>query len=67
MKISYDPESDSLYLDLASRPSVESEEVAPGIVFDYDEHGNVTGIDIERASEKLDLKELVVSKLPVTD
>ena len=65
MKISYDPETDCLYISLVDRASVESEEVAPGLVLDYDEEGNVTGIDIEHASTKFDLKEFTVSQLPI--
>lgn len=63
MKISYHPESDSLYIDLSGRPSAESREVSPGLVIDYDAEGNVVGIDIAHASRKLDLDELVFSKL----
>ncbi|MFQ5673995.1 MAG: DUF2283 domain-containing protein [Nitrospinales bacterium] len=64
MKISYYPETDSLYIDLSFRPSVESREVSEGVVLDYDDQGNLTGIDIDQASAKLDLKEMIVSKLP---
>lgn len=46
MKLHVDPESDALYLRLADAPVVESEETAPGIVFDYDADGNVVGIEV---------------------
>ncbi|MFH1881950.1 MAG: DUF2283 domain-containing protein [Planctomycetota bacterium] len=64
MKLNYYPETDSLYIDLAERPSTESKEVSKGIVLDYDSEGNLVGIDIDNASKKLDLKKLVLSKLP---
>jgi len=64
MRLSYYPETDSLYIDLAERPSTESKEVSEGIVLDYDSEGNLVGIDIDNASKKLDLKKLVLSKLP---
>ena len=64
MKIEYYPETDSLYLDLSSRPSVDSREVSEGIVLDYDEDGNLVGIDIDHASLKLDIRELMLSNLP---
>ncbi len=64
MKINYYPETDSLYIDLSSKPSVDSLEVSQGIVLDYDAEGNLVGIDIDEASTKLDIKELVLSKLP---
>jgi len=64
MRINYYPETDSLYIDLSSRPSAESREVSDGIVLDYDENGNLVGIDIDEASTKLELRELILSKLP---
>ena len=65
MKINYYPETDSLYIDLASRPGVDSVEVSEGVVIDYDVKGQIVGIDIDNAGAKLDLKELVLNKLPI--
>jgi uncharacterized protein YuzE len=31
---------------------------------DYDEAGHITGIDIDNASHKIDLKEIVLNKVP---
>lgn len=64
MKLNYYPDTDSLYIDLAERSSTESKEVSEGIVLDYDSNGNLVGIDIDNASKKLELKTLVLSKLP---
>ena len=50
MKLSYDPETDSLYISLNERPSVDSLEVAPDFVVDFDDEGRVVGIDIQHAS-----------------
>lgn len=66
MKLNYYADTDSLYIDLADRASVESVEVAGGVVLDYDEAGNLVGIDIDNASKKLALDELVLNKLPVS-
>jgi len=66
MKLSYFPETDSLYIDLSQRPTVESQEVSEGVVLDYDAEGNLAGIDIDHASRKLDLRELVTSHIPLT-
>ena len=65
MKISYYPETDSLYIDLSPEASTESREVSPGVVLDYDSDGNLVGIDVDNASRKLDLKEFVLNKLPI--
>jgi uncharacterized protein YuzE len=64
MKIAYYPETDSLYIDLGNRPSVDTEEISEGINLDYDEEGIVVGIDIDSASKKLDLKTVVLSNFP---
>lgn len=66
MKLNYYADTDSLYIDLADRASIESIEVAGGIVLDYDEAGNLVGIDIDNASKKMALDELVLNKLPVS-
>jgi len=64
MKLNYYPETDSLYIDLSERTSVESREISEGVVLDYDADGNLVGIDIDNASAKVQLKELVLSNLP---
>ncbi|HYT86664.1 MAG TPA: DUF2283 domain-containing protein [Burkholderiales bacterium] len=64
MKLNYHPETDSLYIDLSERPSVESREISEGVVLDYDAKGNLVGVDIDNASSKVELKELLLSKLP---
>jgi uncharacterized protein YuzE len=64
MKLNYYPETDSLYIDLSSKPSKESIEVSEGIVIDYDAEGHITGIDVDNASHKIDLKEIILNKIP---
>lgn len=64
MKLNYYPETDSLYIDLSEKTSAESREISEGIVLDYDAEGNLAGIDIDNASTKVQLKELIIRKLP---
>ena len=64
MKLHYYPETDSLYIDLNSRPSADSREMAEGLVIDFDTEGNIVGIDIDHASRKLDLNSLEATSLP---
>lgn len=64
MKLNYYPETDSLYIDLSEKPSVESKEVSEGVVLDYDAEGNLVGIDIDNASKKVQLKELILTRVP---
>ena len=66
MKLNYHPDTDSLYIDLSERPSAESREISDGIVLDYDADGNLVGIDIDNASRKVELKKLILNKLPAT-
>ncbi|GFP35665.1 hypothetical protein HKBW3S43_01454 [Candidatus Hakubella thermalkaliphila] len=64
MKLNYYPETDSLYIDLSEKTSVESKEISEGVVLDYDVEGNLVGIDIDNASKKVQLKELTLRRLP---
>jgi uncharacterized protein YuzE len=64
LKLHYYPETDSPYIDLNERPGAESVEVADGVIADFDSEGNIVGIDIEHASEKLDLSKLEAEELP---
>lgn len=67
MIFQYHPDTDMLYLKLADKISIESEEVAPGIVLDYDDQNQVIGIEIEDASRLADLSRLEVSALPLAN
>jgi uncharacterized protein YuzE len=67
MKFDYYADTDSLYIDLSNRPSAESEEVASGIVLDFDAQGHVVGIDIEDASKIVDLSRLESTALPLVN
>jgi uncharacterized protein YuzE len=64
MKLNYYPETDSLYIDLSEKSSVESREISEGVVLDYDADGVLAGIDIDNASTKVQLNELILRKLP---
>ena len=64
MKLNYHPDTDSLYIDLSETTSVETREISTGILLDYDADGNLVGIDIDNASNKVQLKDLILSKLP---
>lgn len=66
MKFHYYPETDSLYIDLSEKTSVDSREVTPGVVLDFDAEGHLVGIDIDRASRIVNLSRLEAEMLPVT-
>lgn len=64
MKLDYFPETDTLYIDLSGQASVDSREISEGVVLDYDAQGMLVGIEIDSASDKVDMQKLVLSKLP---
>ena len=65
MNLQYYPESDMLYIELVKRVSSESEEVASGIVMDFDQQQRVIGIEVEDASKHMDLSRLEITALPI--
>ena len=64
MKLHYYAETDSLYIDLNSKPSKQTQEIGNGLLIDLDAEGNIVGIDIDHASQQLDLKTLEMIALP---
>ena len=52
MKLHVDKEADALYLRLDNSHIVESEEVSPGVVLDYNESNEVVGVEMLRLSER---------------
>ncbi|HYG77813.1 MAG TPA: DUF2283 domain-containing protein [Planctomycetota bacterium] len=54
MKVSYDAETDTLRIILRDIPVEESEEQKSGIVLDYDEKGEVIGIEVLQASRRVE-------------
>ncbi len=52
MKLKLDKESDALYFRLDESAIVESEEVQPGVILDYDTAGKVVGIEILSLSQR---------------
>ncbi len=52
MKIEYDPKVDALYVRLTDTRIVESEQVQPGIILDFDADGKVVAVEILNASKR---------------
>jgi len=63
MKIDFDEEVDSAYLQLDDAKIIESEEVLPGIVFDFNSYGGVVGIEILGVKKK-NIRHLISHKIP---
>ena len=54
MKAKYDAEVDVLTIIWNNAPIEESESISPGVIIDYDQAGNVIGIEILNASRKIE-------------
>ncbi len=67
MVVEYYADSDMLYIKLVEGKGTESEEIAPGVVLDFDEHNRVVGVEIEDASKFMNLSRLELRALPITD
>ena len=64
MKLNYHADTDSLYIELSDRPSVNSREISEGVVLDYDAEGRLVGIDVDNAGNKVELQKVLLSKMP---
>jgi len=51
--IKYRPEDNAAYIRLSGQHIVESAEIAPGVVFDYDAEGRIVGIELLDARAQL--------------
>ena len=65
MKFHYYADTDSLYIDLSEKVGAEVREVAPGVVIDFDTEGHIVGIDIDHASQLVDLSRVETQSLPL--
>jgi len=52
MKIEFDPAADALYVRLSDQTILESEEVQPGVILDFDVSGKVVGVEILSVSKR---------------
>jgi uncharacterized protein YuzE len=58
MKLKIDRESDAVYLRLDESRIVESEEVQPGVILDYDDEGRVVGIEVLGLASRVSARSL---------
>ena len=65
MTLHYYEETDSLCIDLSDAANAESKEIEDGVVADFDDAGRIVGLDIQPASERLDLSSVETRHLPL--
>lgn len=58
MKIHFDEKADAVYLRLDDSKIIESEEVKPGIILDFNEHDQVVGIELLHVKERVPISNL---------
>ena len=63
----YYPDTDSLYIDLSGKTGADVIEASPDIVLDIDEQKNLVGIDVQNASRVIDLTNLEMISMPITN
>jgi uncharacterized protein YuzE len=66
VKLHYYADTDSLYVEFQERASVDTREISPEIRLDLDAQGRPVGLDIDHASEVLDLATLEADGLPLS-
>jgi uncharacterized protein YuzE len=67
MKFEYFPDTDTLYIDIKDTASVESQEISNGIILDFDELHQLTGIEIDNAKKVANLSKIETKSLPVNE
>ena len=58
MRLKIDKENDTLYFRLDEAAIVESEEVRPGVILDFDSSGSVVGIELLKLSLRAEPEKL---------
>jgi uncharacterized protein YuzE len=64
MRLEYYSDTDTLYIQLRDEAGADAQEVADDIVLDFNEVGEVVGIEIEHASQRIDLGDFHLSAIP---
>ena len=64
MKLKYFSDTDTLYIDLADRTSVESEAINDNFIIDLDAEGQPVGITIEHYSQTASSKAIEINVPP---
>jgi uncharacterized protein YuzE len=54
MKVTYDSDVDVLRILFRNAPIEEGDEDKPGIILDYDQEGNLVGLEVLNASQRID-------------
>lgn len=67
MKVVYDPDKDILQISLRKSLVEETTQIAPGLILDYDEDGAVIGLEVRKASQKMDDPQAIAYSIGAAD
>jgi len=60
MRIQYSQQADALYIRFKEIDIKNSDEISDDIIADYDERGNIIGIEVLAASKNVEIKQLII-------
>jgi uncharacterized protein YuzE len=58
MKVHFDEQADAVYIRLDDSKIIDSEEVKPGVILDFNEQNQVVGVEILRVRERVPISHL---------
>ena len=67
MKLRIDKETDALYLRLDNAKVIESEQVGPGVVVDFDAKNRVVGVEVLNVSQRISKRKRPASPVLVKE
>ena len=65
MRVQFDEKADAIYLRLDESEVIESEEVHPGIILDFNKNDEVVGVEVLRVKNRIPLTSLKQMKFDV--
>ena len=66
MKLKYIKDTDTFFVILSDKSSIESSEISDGIIVDFDIDGQLIGFEVLSAKSKIDLDNLFLESLPLS-
>ena len=67
MKVVYDPDKDILQISFRQNLVEETTQIAPGLILDYDEDGVVVGLEVRKASQRMDSPQAIAYSIGPAD
>jgi uncharacterized protein YuzE len=62
VRLHYDPATDAAYLRFSAEPVIDSAEVSPGVVLDFDAEGKIVAMEVLDAARRLPKDALIAAE-----